>query len=792
MFTNDGFVKWRVPFLVALALTVVACGGPEARKAQALADGQAFLDSGNLDKARIEMRNVLQIDPNDSEARFLSGVIAERLGNMRQAAGHYRATLDIDESHDRARASLGRLFVMAGLPNDAIELVDTGFDVGEETAPLLAVRGAAYSQLGLNEQALTDARASVAVDPSHEEGVALLGGVLTNLKEYDEAAGVLEAGIGLKPESRDLRIARALLAERTEDLSTAAQQYTELVERYADEAALHYQQAAFFQRTGETEKAEKSLRNAVAIADDAEAIGRLVGFIQTEYGFEAAEAELRSRAQDSTAAQLQLADFYRRSDLPERAIQIYESLTVDSPNAPEADVASARLAAMVIETGDTERGHEILETILTENPRNAEALLVRGTLSIAENRADDAIADFRLLIRDDPEVIAYHLGIAQAFLLKGQTTLAEQAMRDAVKAEPENLKARADLAQFLARNGKPDAADDLIRSVIARAPDSMIARDTAVRIAITRGDWSEALERAKAMTEIQPEFFNGHYLSGLAFEGLSLEEEAIAAYERSLALKADAPEPIAAWARVMVRNGDSQSVLDHISQIPEDAISISEIKNLEAEVLANRGDLAAARDAAETAISRKPNWWLPYQTLARTLGEDDVEGRIGTLQRGFDASGAPLQLGIPLAGLLEQSGDPEAAIQVYETMMQKNAFSNILANNLAMLLATYRTDSGSLQRATLMTQQFASTNNPAFLNTFGWTRLKAGEVDKALPALQQAVNLQPNSAILRYHLGVALEQSGEAAAAKKQYARALEIGDQFPGAQDARERLQRT
>lgn len=791
MYVEKQNVRWHHGWLIVAALCLAGCGGPEARKAEALVAGQDFLEAGNLDKARIEMRNVLQIDPNDSEARYLSGVISERLGNMRQAAGHYRAALDIDVAHARARAALGRLFVMAGLPNDAIGLVEESSEGDLTSAPLLAVRGAAYSQLGFSERALSDARAAVAADPAHAEGIALLGGVLTHLQDFDEAADVLDTGIQLSPLSRDLRVARALLAEKTDDIDTAAAQYAALLDQNPEDALLHYQQAAFRQRLGDIAGAETSLRNATEYANDAESTERLVEFLEAEYGVEAAEAELKARAARSTIAQLQLGDFYRRLENEREAMSTYESLAKDAPNAPEADTARARLAAMAIQANDVDRGRDLLETILSDNPRTAEALLVRGTLAIAENRADDAIADFRLLIRDDPEVIGYHLGIAQAFLLKGQSTLAEQALRDAVKADPNNLKARVDLSQFLARNGKPDAADDLIRSVIARVPDSVIARDTAVRIAITRADWSAALDRARAITEIAPENYVGHYLTGLSLEGLEREPEAVEAYERALEIRRDAAEPLAAWARVKVRNGDPQLVLDFISQIPDESEAIAEIRNLQAEVLASVGDVAAARAAAEQAIERKPTWWIPYQTLARTVS-DDASQRIAILQRGFDATGAPLQLGIPLASLYQFSDDPEAAIDVYEAMMARNAYSDILVNNLAMLLATYRTDPTSLRRASELTQQFASTNNPAFLNTFGWTRLKNGELNKALSALQQAVNMQPDSAILRYHLGVALEESGNAAAALEQFSRALEIGDQFPGAEDARARLSRS
>ena len=62
---------------VALGLVVVlavgsgGCGGPEERKAKYRLRAQEYFQQGNYPKARVELRNVLQIDPKDVDAYFL-------------------------------------------------------------------------------------------------------------------------------------------------------------------------------------------------------------------------------------------------------------------------------------------------------------------------------------------------------------------------------------------------------------------------------------------------------------------------------------------------------------------------------------------------------------------------------------------------------------------------------------------------------------------------------------------------------------------------------------------------
>ena len=50
---------------------------------------KASIEAGDFDKARIELKNVLQIDPKDSEAFYQLGKVYEELNNYRKAFGSY-------------------------------------------------------------------------------------------------------------------------------------------------------------------------------------------------------------------------------------------------------------------------------------------------------------------------------------------------------------------------------------------------------------------------------------------------------------------------------------------------------------------------------------------------------------------------------------------------------------------------------------------------------------------------------------------------------------------------------
>ena len=64
--------------VVAILILITACGGPEDRKAKYRLKAQEYMQAGNFPKARVALRNVLKIDPKDSEAYFLYAEVEVR------------------------------------------------------------------------------------------------------------------------------------------------------------------------------------------------------------------------------------------------------------------------------------------------------------------------------------------------------------------------------------------------------------------------------------------------------------------------------------------------------------------------------------------------------------------------------------------------------------------------------------------------------------------------------------------------------------------------------------------
>src|SRR5262249_30726085 len=109
---------------LAVAGVLAGCGGAESRYASHLDRGKQFLAQGNLDKANVEFRNALQIQPKSAEPLYLSGQVAERHNNIRLALSLYLGAVEYNPDYPHAEAALGRVYAIYGAPDKALAAVE--------------------------------------------------------------------------------------------------------------------------------------------------------------------------------------------------------------------------------------------------------------------------------------------------------------------------------------------------------------------------------------------------------------------------------------------------------------------------------------------------------------------------------------------------------------------------------------------------------------------------------------------------------------------------------------------
>lgn len=782
--------------LILAATLLAGCTGAEARRQSYIERGQAYFAQADYTHASIEFRNAMQVDPKDPQARVLAGEAAVRLGRYRDAAGLFTSALQSNPEDIQARVDLGQLFDFGGVPERAIKLVQPALAKHPNDAGLLTVRGLARSQLKDYADALADARRAVQADPTSEQAVGLLAGLYRQEGDGHDAVAIISATLQKLPHSMQLREVLADLYGDSGDYAGAEAQLDQLIA--AEPADLRYrtQLAQLYVREGRLDPAEGALRAAVTAAPQSdEAKLALADFTVSHRSAAQGEAVLQSFVgadPGDSSLRLALGALFERNGAALQALQAYDEVVRREHDGPNALIARDRIAAIDTSQGRNDAAAQEVARVLSKDPGNDAALMIRGNLELAAGHPTAAVTDYRAVLRDEPGLPAIHRVLARALLVNGDTALAEDQLQAAIQIVPDDEATRLELAQIYSQAHDQDRAIAVLEQSVQQLPTDGPLREALVRAYIAKGDYRSASTDADSVTSALPHSGAGPYLEGLIAVAQKRYVPAESDFEEALQRQPRAMAPLFDLTRLELSRHEGSRARERLQGMirtdPGNGLALELMGEVD---LSNRAYPQAIDDFSR-AVHAIPSLWLAYRNLALAkAATGDAAGAISAYQAGIAAAPDQPQLVAELASYYVRQGQSDQAIALYEALYQREPRSTDAARSLALLLATYRTDRQSLDRARMLSASFDSSNDSTLLDTAGWVLLRTGDLQHAFTALRQAELHDPNSSLVRYHLAMAELQAGERARAQADLKAALASPQAFPGETDARSKLAR-
>jgi tetratricopeptide (TPR) repeat protein len=777
--------------LVVVVAILAGCGGADARRTSHMARGEQYLAADELAKARIEFADALQIAPNDAEARFMSGRVAERLGNLRTAASMYQGAIDVDPGHVQAHARLGLLYVLSGAPDRALQLIKPVLESHPDDSDLLSVRAAARALLKDDAGALADAQRAVQLSPGNEGAVSLLAGLYKRSGQVPRAVELLGTTLHKVPGSVELHEALASLYISQGDSPHAEVELLQIVQLKPRQLLPRLQLASFYVSMKRLDDAERTLRTAMAsLASDAAKLA-YVDFLTTFRSRAQGEAALRqliAQEPHNYDLQLGLGALQQRVGATQDAVRTFRAIIAQDRDGPASVGARDRIAAIDATSGNYREALTLIDAALDRNPRDTDALTLRGNIRLEQGDALGAIADLRAVLRDQPTAVPILRALARAHLANHEPALAEENLRNAVANSPADVQTRVDLAQLLARTRRGPEAITLLEDTVKATPGAAgtPARTALVLAYLAKPDLPAARTAAEEVEDSQPQLAIGPHLSGVVAQAQGRAEDAQRKFEHALQLQPYETDALTALARLELRRGQDAQAIALARDATDHAPANAPAHNLLGELYLADKHYPEAVSALGTAVRLAPTWWVPYRNLGQAKsGSGDSAGALATYQAGVQATGEPA-LVAELASLYERAGRIDEAIRQYEALHERSPHLELAANNLAMLLVTYRKDKASLDRARDLTAPFANSDVAALLDTYGWVLFRRGDALQALSALVRASEQAPDSKVIRYHLAMAELQAGQHERARADLESALAGAASFQGSEEAR------
>ena len=778
------------PLLVAVGC-LTACGGAQSRFDSHMKHGQAYFTKGDYNKASIEFRNAMQIEPKNTEARLSAGRAAEKLNRPRDAYGLYQAVVDAAPDNVEARERLARLLVYSHGANEALKVIEPGLTKHPDDAVLLALRSAARIQLNNQAGAVADADRALQLAPGNEDAIAIRAGLYKHAGDLPAAKALVQAAVVKSPNSeslRDMLIDFALLGN---DAPEAEKQFNELIRIAPQHAGYRYRLAILYSRTHQLDEAQHVLEDAVkAMPKSDQAKLALVDFLSAQRTPAQAQQVLRGfidRDPGDYELRLGLGGLLLHSGATKEAVEVYNEVIRRDGTGPNGLVARDRLAEIASSQGHDDEALKLVAEVLQKNARDNDALARRAAIELSRGDPAGAIGDLRALLRDLPQSVPVQRMIARAYVANGQPGLAEQALRAAMDVAPKDMALRSQLAQLLLDTQRSEQAVAMLEEAVRSAPKDASLRVQLIQAYLGRKDFERARRGAEDLKTLTPEAAGPFYLAGMAAVGQNKLDEAQKQFEHALTLQPNAFDALSALARLDIGRGQRAQALTLVKSAVDREPTSAPFLNLLGELYLGQKDAALARDTLTRATAAAPKWWVPFRNLAvAKLSTGDVDGATVAYETALKDSPGEVQLVGELASIYESRNRIDDAIALYDGAYRRNPHMPLVANNLAMLLVSYKHDRASLDRARDITADFASSSDGTLLDTNGWVRFKRGEYAEALPVLGRAADRAPDSKEIRYHLGMAELHAGQPDRARADLESAVSGSAKFFGSDEAR------
>ncbi|WP_245538206.1 tetratricopeptide repeat protein [Roseobacter litoralis] len=786
-----------VPIILVIAMALSACKSSEERAEEYYQSGLKLIESGDYERGMVELRNVFEFDGSHREARsLLATTLLEQENNIHGAYGQFLRLAEQYPDDAETRILLSEMAFNGAnweeLERHGTRAVELAPDDTRAKAIAIALAYRTASLANDDPARREQARAAQDLLGALPDNVMLRKLVLDALLlngDMTQALIELDWLLEREPENMLYWRQRLNILSQNDDMEGIETQLLGMVERFPEDVETKQMLLRFYLSREENDKAEAFLRQLAdrAAPDDNAPLADLVNYLLQTQGPEAALAELDAaivEEEDPVPFQtIRAGIIFAQGETTEAIMELEGVLEGAEPSEQTNDIKVA-LASMMLSTGNEVGARAQVEEVLVADEGHPAALKMQASWQIRADEAEAAINNLRLAQDRAPEDAQTMSLMAEAYARSGRPELSQDFLALAVEASGNAPAESLRYAQLLIEQERYLPAEDTLLPALRLAPRNVdllaalgnlylrmedMGRTEQV-VNTLRGIETPAAQQASTRLEAQLISVRNGVEDAISYiEGIASSDDATLNSQVEL-------------LRVRLGTGDVDGALLLAEELNAENPDNLALRAIAASVEAAAGNPEGAAAIYREVVTAEPqaaNVWLELARVTQRLEGDTSASAI--VDEALAAAPDNGNLLWASASYKERAGDIDGAIEIYESLYARDSSSVIVANNLASMLTTYRTDEASLDRAWAVARRFRDTEIPALQDTFGWILHRRGESEEALPYLEGAAQGLPNDPLVQYHLGKAYEALERPEDALAQFRKVVQIagpGDQ--------------
>jgi tetratricopeptide (TPR) repeat protein len=754
---------YRLALTLILSLLLIACGHSADKF---VARGEEYLQKRKFHDAMMQFRAAAESDRDSAKAHWGLARAYENLGRFNETIDELRKTVELDENNLDAKARLGNYFLLVQPP-----LIPETEKIQEEI---------------------------IAKDPNFVEGRILKASILaTQNRPENEVVAKIDEAIAIDPKRTETHLSLSRYYMTHEKAAEAEAAITKGISMNPNAALGMIEYGRFLMYANRPSEAESQFDLAIAAEPaNIEAYESKADFLASTRQLDKAEAAYEKLVEiqdNSPESRLELAEFYMTAQRQSEAIATLEQILAD---APEYVRARYRLGEIYLTRKETDKVSEQLAVLFKINDDDAEALMLRARLRMAENRSNEAVIDLENVLKKQPSERDALFYISQVKLSLGQIDQARAFIADLERYHPSFLKVGLlKIQTAMAIGDTPEAlkqASELYAKTGAATPNAetnaQALQELQVRSLTARGlaylDLGRLVEAKADLNEVVKRSPNSSAaIVNLArvFVAEKNTSGAIGLFNTALAMDASNFDALSGYVNVSLsvkQPKQAHSKVDEtIGRNAGRGDVLAALHYLKSTIFSSDNDKASAESELKQSIELDGDYLPAYSAYASLLAaRNETAAAIEQYQKVVQMSpSAPVYT---LLGILEDArGSVAAAEQNYRRALEIAQDSPVAANNLAWLIAE---NQGNLDEALQLATFSASRNQSvaAYYDTLGYIYLKKGLYSPAIEQLRKAVTLDEKNGNganpgYRVRLATALASAGNKVAARREVENSL-------------------
>lgn len=740
--------KSIAPAALLLGVLLQGCDNSSGKTdAEYLAAAKDFYLKDNYPAGMLELKNALQVNPDNAEARRLLGEVNVKLGAGAAAEKELRRAMELGVALEAVAPSLAEALSQQGKYKELLAEISAEASADPATkAVLLSYRGDAWLARAKPDEASKEYKLAEEVAPKAYQPQLGLAQIVLADNRPDDAMKLADQALELAPDEPRVFAFKASLHELKKEWDKAEAMYTEAIS-HSKIPTVHYLYRALVRTNlGKLEPASADLAEGKKIAPRHYLASFVDGRLKLFQGkYQEAETALEESLKENPRHILTRYYLAEANLLSNHLEQAESNIRQLLASAPESSPALLLAAAARYRSGDFEGAKQALDPLLRKEPNNVLFLQQMAAIEVARGNSAEGLGYLEKAAKLAPNAASLQARLGMGLLAQGETGKALEIFKKAVELQPDSEQAvlLLILGEIQAKNFAKAVA--LIDGLEKKHPNDPLPSNLRGLLALAQKDKASARKFYEAAIKVSPGDVKA--LVNLATFAVAegRHEEARNYLQQVLKHHPGNVPAQMALALVAARAGDKEQLESDLRRAVELSPQAVGPRVVLARYYLRSGQPKRAEQVLEetrAAHGENPEWLAALAEVQSALGY--TTQALNTAKALVKAAPNAPAAHYRLAKVLEETGNIKAMRVELEKSVELSA--DYLPAQIAMIRLHAAEQNWTEARKAVQALRSSRPADPEVFALAGWLALREGKPEEAIASYRSAFEKAPGAA----------------------------------------------